>query len=53
MITVEHNEISKLLNNSTVSKSDRKWIKVNGLSSGKYSVNKNLRFKNFNGLKRL
>ena len=51
MITVEHNEISKLLNNSTVSKLARKWNKVNSLSSGKYSVNKNIRFKTFNALK--
>ena len=51
MITVEHNEISKLLNNSTVSQLARKWNIVNGLSSGKYSGNKNIWFKTFNALK--
>ena len=35
-----------MLNNSSVSKFvTKKWIKVNGLSSGQYSFNKNLRFK--------
>ena len=41
---MEHYKISKLLNNSTVSKFvTKKW--VNGLSSGQYSFNKNVRFK--------
>ena len=39
-------KIFKLLNNSTVSKFvTRKWIEVNNLSGGQYSVNKNIRFK--------
>ena len=42
----EHYKISKLLNNSTVSKfSTKHWVEVNDLSSGQYSVNKNIRFK--------
>ena len=42
---MEH-KISKLLNDSTVSKFVTiKWIEVNDLSSGQYSVNKNIRFK--------
>ena len=42
---MEHYEISKLLNGPTVSKFvTKKWVKVN-LSSGQYSVNKNIRFK--------
>ena len=46
---MEHYEISKLLNDSTVSKFvTNKWIEVNDSSSGQYSVNKNIRFKNFN-----
>ena len=37
----------KLLRNSTVSKFvKKKWIEVNDLSSGQYSINKNIRFKN-------
>ena len=44
---IEHCKISNLLNDSTLSKFVTiKWIKVNDLSSGQYSVNKNLRFKN-------
>ena len=44
---MEHCKISKLLNDSTVSKFvAKKQVKVNDLSSGKYSVNKNIRFKN-------
>ena len=40
---MEHYKISKLLNNWTVSKCvKRKWVEVNGLSDGHYSVNKNL-----------
>ena len=36
----------KILNDSTVSKFlTKKWIEVNDLSSGQYSVNKNIRFK--------
>ena len=43
---MEHYKISKLLNNSTVSKCVTKQrVKVNDLSSGQYSVHKNLRFK--------
>ena len=39
-------QISKLLNDLTMSKFvTRKWIKVNDLSGGKYSVKKNIRFK--------
>ena len=39
-------KISKLLNNSTVSEFvTKKWIEVNDLSGGQYSVNKNVRFK--------
>ena len=43
---MEHQKMSKLLNNSTVSKFvRRKWIEVNDLSGGQYSVNTNIRFK--------
>ena len=43
---MEHYKISKLLNDLTVSKFvPKKWIEVNDLSSGQYSVNKNIRFK--------
>ena len=43
---MEHYKISNLLNVSTVSKFvTRKWIEVNDLSSGQYSVNKNIMFK--------
>ena len=43
---MEHHKISKLLNDSTVSKFvTRKWIEVNDLSCGQYSVNKNRGFK--------
>ena len=39
-------KISKLLNNSTVSEFvTKRWIEVNDLSGGQYSVNKNVRFK--------
>ena len=42
---MEHYKISKLLNNSTVPKFvTKKWIEVNDISSGQYSVNKNVRF---------
>ena len=42
---MEHYKISKLLKDSTVSKFVTKnWIQVD-LSSGQYSVNKNLSFK--------
>ena len=41
---MEHYKTSKLLNDSTVSKFvTKKWVKVNDLSSGQYSVNKMLR----------
>ena len=44
---MKHYEISKLLYDSTVSKfMTKEWVKVNGLSSGQYSVNKNITFKN-------
>ena len=44
---MEHSKISKLLNNSTASKFvTKKWVEVNDLSSGQYSINKNIRFKN-------
>ena len=43
---MEHYKISKLLNNSTVSKFViKRWLKVKDLSSGQYSVNRNIRFK--------
>ena len=43
---MEHYKISKPLKNSTVSKFvTKKWIEVDDLSSGQYSVNKNIRFK--------
>ena len=40
---MEHYKISKLLKNSTVSKFvTKKWIEKNDLSTGQYSVNKNI-----------
>ena len=43
---MQHHEISKLLNDSTVSKFvTRTWIEVNDWSGGQYSLNKNIRFK--------
>ena len=43
---MEHYKITKLLNNSSVSKFVTKnWIEVNYLSGSQYSVNKNIRFK--------
>ena len=43
---MEHYKIPKLLNGSTVSMFvARKWIAINDLSIGHYSVNKNIRFK--------
>ena len=43
---IGHYKISKPLKDSTVSKFvKKKWIEVNDLSSGQYSVNKNIRFK--------
>ena len=43
---MEYYEISKLLNDSTLSKfATKKWVKVNDLSSDPYSINKNIRFK--------
>ena len=43
---MEHYKISKLLDDSTVSKFvTKKWVEVNDLSSGQYSINKNIRFK--------
>ena len=41
---MENYKLSKLLNDSTVSKFvTKKWIEVNHLSSDPYSVNKNIR----------
>ena len=43
---MENHEISKLLKDFTVLNfATRKWIKLNDLSGGQYSVNKNIRFK--------
>ena len=43
---MKHYKISKLLSDSTVSKFvTKKWIVVNNLSSGQYSINKNVRLK--------
>ena len=43
---MEHHKICKLSNHPTVSKFlTRKWVEVNDLSSGQYSINKNIRFK--------
>ena len=43
---MEHYKIYKLLNDSTLSKFvTKKWIEINSLSSGQYSVNKNIKFK--------
>ena len=43
---MEHYIVSNLLNDSTVPKFvTKKWIRVNDLSSGQYSINKNIRFK--------
>ena len=42
---MEHYKISRLLNDSTVPKFVKKWIEVNNLFSGQYSVNKNILFK--------
>ena len=43
---MEHDKMSKLLNDSNVSKFvTRKWTEVNDLSGDQYSVNKNIRFK--------
>ena len=43
---MEHYKTSKLLNDSIVSKFvNKKSIEINDLSSGQYSVNKNIRFK--------
>ena len=46
IIKKEQRKISKWLNNSTVSRFvTRKWIEVNDLLGGKYSVNKTINFK--------
>ena len=42
IMKMEQYRISKSLSNSSVSK----WIQVNDLLSGQYSVNKNIAFKN-------
>ena len=45
---MEHYKVSKLLNDSYVSNFvTKKWVEVNDLSSGQYSVNKNIRFKTY------
>ena len=41
--------MSNLLNDSTISKFvTKKWIEVNDLSNGQYSVNKNVKINNVN-----
>ena len=46
IIKIEHYKMSKLLDDSVVSKIvTNKWVEVNDLSSGPYSVNKSIRFK--------
>ena len=43
---MEHYKISKLLDNSTMSKFvTKKWVEINYLSSGQCPVNKNITFK--------
>ena len=43
---MEHYKISKLLNNSSVSKFETKnWVEVNDSPNGQYSISKNVRFK--------
>ena len=43
---MEHHKISKLLNDSTISKFvTRKWVELNDLLGAQYYVNKNIRFK--------
>ena len=43
---MEHHKTSKLLNDSAVSKLVTiKWIEINNLSGGQFSVEKNVRFK--------
>ena len=43
---MENHKILKLLNDSTLSKFvTSKWIELNYLLGGQYSVNKNIRFK--------
>ena len=43
---MEHHKTSKLLNDSAVSKLVTiKWIEINNLSGGQFSVKKNVRFK--------
>ena len=43
---MDHYKISKLLNSSTVWKFvTKKWDEINALTSDRYSVNKNIRFK--------
>ena len=41
---MKHYKVFKLLNDLTVSKFvTRKWVEVNDLSDGQYSVNRNIR----------
>ena len=43
---MEHYKISKLLNDSSVSKFETKnWVEVNDLPNGQYSISKNIRFR--------
>ena len=43
---MEHYQISKLLNDSTVSiLLTKKFVEANDLSSGQYSVNRNIKFR--------
>ena len=43
---MKHYKVSKLLCDSTVPKFvTKKWVEVNDLSRGQYSINKNIRFK--------
>ena len=43
---MEHYKISKVLNDSTVSRFvTKKWVEVNDLSNGQYSDSKSIRFK--------
>ena len=45
---IEHCKLSRLLNDSTVSKCvTKKWVEVNNLSSSQYSDNKKYKVENF------
>ena len=46
IIKMKHCKISKPLNDLSVSKFlTKRWVKVNDLSSGEYSMKKNIKFK--------